>query len=192
MFGKRNKKIEKPKQSYVTLHNRAVTRYKQAAKILIWAGVLNFVGLIISIVQFYTSEDVNTIQYYFCFGVNDFLFTLLETKASLNTNNPVLFWIIVSVMTIGTTVGSTLISLFASQGKKKFLISCLAAYFTDWVFVFLAYFVSGETTQGLLLSGGIHIIITFFLIVAAYQYRNVLEIEKRFEKPKVEEQKEAN
>ena len=67
----------------------------------------------------------------------------------------------------------------------------VGVYFLDWVFVFLAFFLAGETTIGLMINGGIHVVATFFVIMAVYQYYNVLNIEKRFKNiPTVAEVKE--
>ena len=67
----------------------------------------------------------------------------------------------------------------------------LGYYLADWIFTFLAFFLAGETVIGLMINAGIHVVVSFFLIMALYQYYNVLNIEKRFKDiPTVAEVKE--
>ena len=67
----------------------------------------------------------------------------------------------------------------------------VGVYFLDWIFVLLAFFVAGESTIGLMINAGIHVVATFFIIMAVYQYYNVINIEKRFKNvPTVAETKE--
>ena len=56
------------------------------------------------------------------------------------------------------------------------------AYGVDWVFTFLKSFIffGRDGLVGLLVSAGVHVIISFFLIMAMYQFYNVINIEKRF------------
>ena len=184
--------FQKNKQaSYVDLHNNAVLRFRRASRIFIWAGVVNFVGLIISILQHYTTEGASEdpIRFWFCFGINDFLFTWFETFGL----HIALFWVIVGIIIVATTAGATLLGLFASQGKKNLLIAMASIYGADWVFIFLKYFLFPERDGylGLLINAGIHLIISFFIIMAIYQYYNVINIEKRFKDvPTVAEVKE--
>ena len=70
------------------------------------------------------------------------------------------------------------------------LFIMLGVYLADWIMAFLAFFVAGESWIGLLINAGIHVIVSFFLVVALYQYYNVINIEKRFKNiPTVAEQK---
>ncbi len=183
LFGNKNK----PRQaSYVELHNSAVLRYRRACKTFIWAGVVNLVGLIVGVIQYY-AQGQEYLPFFYCFGVNDFLFTLLEPILGLNS---VWFWLIVAAMLLITTSGAVLLGLFSSQGKKVILFIMLGVYLTDWIMAFLAFFVAGESWIGLLINAGIHVIVSFFLVVALYQYYNVINIEKRFKNiPTVAEQK---
>ena len=173
--------------SYVDTHNAAVVNYRRACKAFIWVGVVNFVGLLVGIIQFYIQNSGEVVPFYYCFGICDFLFNLLAHT----TIHPALFWVIVAIMTVATTAGAVLLGLFSSHGKKVLLITMVSVYFLDWIFVFLAFFLAGETTIGLLINAGIHVVATFFIIMAIYQYYNVLNIEKRFKNiPTVAEVKE--
>ena len=170
----------KKEASYVDLHNNAVIRYRRASRTFIWAGVVNFVGLLIGIVQHYTIEANadQPVPFWLCFGIGEFLYTWFE-----NLNMHVaLYWVLVGIIAIGLTVGATLLGLFASQGKKKILIAMVVSYGVDWVFVFLKSFLffNRDGLVGLLVSVGVHVIISFFLIMAVYQFYNVINIEKRF------------
>lgn len=175
----------KREASYVDLHNTAVIRFRRASRTFMWAGIVSVVGLLISIVQFYTQDPANqtiaNVPFYFCFGTCELLFVWFESLG-LKDNIPALFWVIVAVLTLALTAGSVLLALFASQGKKKLLITMVAAYGADWIMVLLKnlFFFERDGMVGLFVSIGLHIIISFFIIVAIYQYYNVLNIEKRF------------
>ena len=174
--------------SYVDTHNKAVINYRRACKAFIWVGVVNFVGLLIGVIQFYIQKSNNVVPFYYCFGISDFLFNLLNKTVTM----PIaLFWVMVAVITISLSAGAAILGLFASQGKKVFLFTMVGVYFLDWIFVLLAFFISGESTIGLMINAGIHVVATFFIIMAVYQYYNVINIEKRFKNvPTVAETKE--
>lgn len=174
--------------SYVDTHNKAVINYRRACKAFIWVGVVNFVGLLIGVIQFYIQKSNNVVPFYYCFGISDFLFNLLNKTVTM----PIaLFWVMVAVITISLSAGAAILGLFASQGKKVFLFTMVGVYFLDWIFVLLAFFVAGESTIGLMVNAGIHVVATFFIIMAVYQYYNVINIEKRFKNvPTVAETKE--
>ena len=174
--------------SYVDTHNKAVINYRRACKAFIWVGVVNFVGLLIGVIQFYIQKSNNVVPFYYCFGISDFLFNLLNKTVTM----PIaLFWVMVAVITISLSAGAAILGLFASQGKKVFLFTMVGVYFLDWIFVLLAFFVAGESTIGLMINAGIHVVATFFIIMAVYQYYNVINIEKRFKNvPTVAETKE--
>ena len=183
------KKRERAPRSYVQLHNSAVIKYQRASRIMIWAGVLNFVGLIISNIQF-VSGQIEKIQFHFCFGISNFFFNLLRDRAELPD---VWFYVILYSVTILLTIGATLLGVYSSQANKKVLIASIAIYFVDWVMMLLAFFTAIEPQSELMVlffSGGIHLIITFFLVFALYEYYNVINIEKRFQKPQEETTKE--
>ena len=159
------KKRERAPRSYVQMHNGAVIRYQRASRIMIWAGVLNFVGLIISNIQFVTGQ-VEKIQFHFCFGISNFFFNLLRDRAELPD---AWFYIILYGVTLIMTAGAVLLGVYSSQAKKKVLIASIAIYFVDWIMMLLAFFTAIEPQSELMVlffSGGIHIIITFFLIIA--------------------------
>ena len=163
--------------SYVETHNSAVIRYRRYCKAFIWVGVVNFVGLLVGIIQYYAQNIESRVPFYYCFGFGDFLFNIL---AVINGMPAALFWVIVVLVTLLTTVGAVLLGLFSSFGKKKYLYAMVIAYFIDWIFSFLAFFVAGEDTIGLMINAGIHVVATFFVILAVYQYYQVINIEKRF------------
>ena len=93
-----------------------------------------------------------------------------------------LFWVIVSLIALATTAGAVLLGVYASMGKKKVLIAMISAYGADWLLLILKniLFFSRDGAAGLIVNLGIHVIISFFLIVAVYQFYNVINIEKRF------------
>lgn len=173
---------EKRKPSYVELHNNAVIRFQKSSRIFIWAGVVNFIGLIIGHIQYATGSVANP-PFYFCFGMGNFLFDLLYNSGL----DIVWLYVIAYIVSFLLTGGAVLLGVFSSQAKRNILFTTVSIYFIDWVFVLLAFFLAGETWTGLLFNGGIHVIITFFLILAVYEYYNVINIEKRFVKPEIKE-----
>ena len=179
----KNHKQRRKEASYVDLHNNAVIRYRRACRTFIWAGVANFLGVIVGAVQHYTLEGgtETPVSYWLCFGIGEFLFTLFE-HLGLKTNIVALYWVLVGLIALALTAGATLLGLFSSQGKKKVLIAMVIAYGVDWIFTFLKAFIffSRDGLIGLLISAGVHVIISFFLIMALYKYGNVINIEKRF------------
>ena len=179
---KKKPKKQRAPRSYVSMHNAAVSRFQKSSRIFIWAGVLNFVGLIIANVRL-VAENSGQMPFYFCFGILNYFFNVLHYYTSIPT---VWFYIIVYASALLLSAGAVLLGVKASQPSKKALYACMGIYFVDWIFVFLAFFLANETWIGLLFNGGIHAIITFFLIFAVYEYFNVFNIEKMFEKPKNE------
>ena len=169
--------------SYVDLHNNAVIRYRRACKAFVWAGIANFVGILVGVIQHYTiqGEAENPVSYWLCFGTGEFLYTLFE-QMKMDVNMLALYWVLVGLIAVALTVGATLLGVYSSQGKKKVLIAMVIAYGIDWIFTFLKSFIfySRDGLVGLLVSVGVHVIVSFFLIMALYQYTNVINIEKRF------------
>ena len=181
MFGLKNRTV-----SYVDSHNNAVIRYRRCCKAFIWVGVVNFVGLIVGIIQYYAQGTESSVPFYYCFGVCDMLFSALYGSIHIAW-----FYVIVAATSLLTTSGAVLLGLFASYGKKRFLYTMAIVYLVDWVVVILNYALITRNLIGLLINAGIHAIATFFIIMAIYQYYNVINIEKRFKNiPTVAETKE--
>lgn len=175
MFKRRKK--EKRSLSYVALHNAAVVRFQKSSRIFIWAAVVNFVGLIIGHIQYMAGNTL--IPFSFCYGMTTFTLDLIWFNTTLEVYAIMIIAYAVSFILSAFTAW---LGVMASQAKKKYLFACVIFYFIDWIFVLLAYFIAGEPWMGLLFNGGIHTIITFFLIIAVYEYYNVIKIEKRFVK----------
>lgn len=179
------------KASYVNLHNAAVVRFQKSSRIFIWAAVINFLGLIIGHVQF-LSGNTKSVPFYFCYGVSNFTLNMFLFEAKMDlTVVIILAYVFAFILSLVTAW----MGVMASQAKKKFLFACIGFYFVDWIFVLLTFFVANETWSGLLFNGGIHVIITFFLIMALYSYYQVINLEKRFVKPvdkKEEEEKDIS
>ena len=161
--------------SYVDMHNSAVIKYRRCCRSFIWVGAINFVGLIVGTIQFYTL-DYESIPTCYCFGISDFLFTLLSTTSI----HIALFWAIVILFSLAVSAGAILLGVFSSYGKRTFLFSMLGCYLADWIFCFLTYFLLIDNITGLMISAGIHAVASFFLIMALYYYYKVINIEKRF------------
>ena len=172
----------------MAMHNAAVTKFQKSSRIFIWAGVVNFIGLIIANVQMVAGKT-EQMPFYFCFGVSNYLFNVLHYYTEIPT---AWFYVIVYGLSLLLSAGAILLGVKCSQPSKKALFACVSIYFVDWIFVLLAFFLAKETWVGLLFNGGIHAIITFFLVFALYEYYNVFNIEKQFEKPKKEEIIEEN
>ena len=176
MFKRRKK--DKKSLSYVALHNAAVVRFQKSSRIFIWAAVVNFIGLIIGHIQYIAGNTI--IPFSFCYGVSNFFLDLLWLRTTVDEY--VVLAIAYGVSFVLSAVTAWM-GVMSSQANKKFLYACIIFYFIDWIFVLLAFFIAGEQWSGLLFNGGIHTIITFFLVMALYQYYNVIKIEKRFVKP---------
>ena len=172
--------------SYVDLHNNAVIKYRRYCRTFIWVGIIGVLGLMVGIIQYFL-QGFDTIPFYYCFGICDFFLTLFVVLEM----NTVLFWILTALLVISTAAGAVLLGVFSSYGKKWVLFTMLGCYLGDWIFTFLAFFVAGESVIGLMINAGMHIVVSFFLIMALYQYYNVINIEKRFKNiPTVAEEKE--
>lgn len=172
--------------SYVDMHNSAVIKYRRYCRSFIWVGVLNLFGLIVGTIQFYTM-DFESIPTYYCFGVSDFLFTLL----SVTSIHIALYWVLLILFTLATTSGAVLLGVYSSYGKRIFLFIMLGFYFVDWIFCFLTYFLLVDNVTGIMINAGIHTVASFFLIMALFYYYKVINIEKRFKNiPTVAEAKE--
>ena len=181
-FGRKEKK----KLSYVDAHNNAVTKYRRACKAFIWVGVVNFVGLLVGVIQFYLQESADSVPFYYCFGICEFLYSILDGRIPTAA-----FWVIVSIFTTATTAGAVLLGLFSSHGKKKLLFLMISIYFVDWIFVLLAYFLVTGNVIGLMINAGIHVVATFFLVLAVFEYYNVINIEKTYGRELPVKQEEA-
>ena len=172
--------------SYVDSHNSAVIKYRRYCRSFIWVGIINFLGLIVGIIQHYFYGFEN-IPFYYCFGINDFLFNLLNISGI----HVVFFWIIAGLILIATTAGAVLLGVYSSYGKKKILFTLLGVYLIDWIFTFLTYFLITADLIGLMIDAGIHVVASFFLVLALYHYYKVINIEKHFKNvPTVAETKE--
>ena len=172
--------------SYVEMHNAAVVKYRRYCRSFIWVGVINFLGLIVGIIQYY-NMDFESVPTYYCFGVSDFFFTLLSTTSM----HAALFWSIVFVFSLAMTAGAVLLGVYSSYGKRAFLYAMLGCYLGDWIFCILTYTILVNNVTGLMINAGIHVVASFFLIMALYYYYKVINIEKRFKNvPTVAEAKE--
>ena len=116
---KRKEKAKKEPLSYKEVHNKALDRFKKSSRLLIWVGALNVISLLVSIIQYASGESA--LFFYFCFGLNDLIFQALANIPGFFTNYTVLYFVTIVIIAILTTTGSTLLGVFASQGKKKFL-----------------------------------------------------------------------
>ena len=172
------RKKEKKPLSYVSVHNAAVVRFQKSSRIFIWAAVVNFFGLIIGHIQYLAGNTL--IPFSFCYGVSNFFLNLLWYGTTISEIWIMVIAYVVSFILSGVTAW---MGVMCSQARKNFLIACAIFYLIDWVFVLLAYFIAYGPWSGLMFNGGIHVIISFFLIIAIYEYYNVIKIEKHFVKP---------
>lgn len=165
---------------------------------MIWAAIFNFIAPIIGMLQVTGGEITYSLDmpFYFCFGFNHLSFIALSNNQTFINSYRVLYIVTVIAISLVSTVGLTTLSVFASQGKRKPLIAMSVIYLVDWMFIPAIYLI-GRFALGINLSEqcwlamGFHAVITFFIFMAFYYYREVIQIERRFTKvqPVKEEEK---
>ena len=74
-----------------------------------------------------------------------------------------------------TTAGAVLLSVFASQGKKKWLWAAVIAYAIDALLIIASYFL-GENIASIWMMFGLHLIVLGFLAIAVREYYKIIEI----------------
>lgn len=167
---------KKKKLTYVEAHNQAVNRYKKSARILIWASIFSVLALLIGVIQLYSDAGKSsTLPTYFCYGAVELAFFLFATYSSMS---PLGYIFIVVGISFVISVGMILLSVEASQGKRNPLIISVGLYFIDWIIVIVTGILFKPST--FLLTAGFHVIFSAILVIAIYEYFNVLNIEKQY------------
>lgn len=174
---KRKEKAKKEPLSYKEVHNKALDRFKKSSRLLIWVGALNVISLLVSIIQYASGESA--LFFYFCFGLNDLIFQALANIPGFFTNYTVLYFVTIVIIAILTTTGSTLLGVFASQGKKKFLYASLIFYMIDTLAIVPCAFL-GEVYLSILLMSVLHVVILTIIVIAVYEYYQIINIAKRY------------
>lgn len=170
------KKKQKKTLTYVEAHNKAVNRYKRSARILIWASIFSVIALLIGVIQLYSdSGNSSTLPTYFCYGAVELSFFLFASFSSLP---PLGYIFIVIGISLVISIGMVFLSVEASQGKRKPLIISVGLYFIDWVIVIITEILFRPST--FLLTAGFHVIFSVILVIAIYEYFNVINIEKKY------------
>ena len=171
----KKKKKEKPVLTYEEEHNKHFWRYQKSSRVLIWAGAINFVSLIVSIIQSIVSKD-SSLFFYFCFGIDDVIFQALALIPFFQTATGSYFYIAsIILVAMMTTAGAVLLSVFASQGKKKWLWASVIVYSVDALIIIPAYFL-GENIASIWMMLGLHLIVLGFLAIAVREYYKIIEI----------------
>ncbi len=171
----KRKKKEKPVLTYEEEHNKHFWRYQKSSRVLIWAGAINFVSLVVSIIQAIVTKE-SSLFFYFCFGIDDVIFQALALIPFFQTDVGSYFYLasIVLVAMI-TTAGAVLLSVFASQGKKKWLWAAVIAYAIDALLIIASYFL-GENIASIWMMFALHLIVLGFLAIAVREYYKIIEI----------------
>lgn len=167
------KKNKQEKLSYEEEHNKYLSRYKKASRVFIYAGAFNVVGLVISLLQ--STQNGNAMFFYFCFGFDNFLFRLLYQIPFLQTSGFWLYVVMMFIIAIFTSSVAILASVFASQGKKKWLNGILISYLIDVLFIIPTYLV-GEEYYSCLLMAVFHVIVMAFMGMALYYYQKIIDL----------------
>ena len=179
-------KKKKTPPTYEEAHNKAFARYQKSSQILIWSGALNFFGLIIAIIQLNTTET-HTFNPFLCYSSNILAFRGLMLVEGLSEIN-YLWYILVFAISILSSVGMILLGVYAQQGKKTHLFTGISLYVLDMFCTIPLIFVEQEIAN-LWLIAGIHIIVVAFLIVAIYEYFNIIKIAVKYGVIKKEDKK---
>lgn len=170
------KKDKKP-LTYEEAHNKAFARYEKSSQILIWSGVLNFLGLVVAIIQLNTT-DTHSFNPFLCYSSNILAFKSLMLIEGLSSIN-VVWYLLVFAIAIISSVGMVILGVYAKQGKKTHLFAGVSIYMLD-MFCTIPLIFFEEELAGLWLIAGIHIIVMAFLIVAIYQYFNIIKIAVKY------------
>lgn len=163
--------------SYKEEHNNAYERFHKSSRLLIWAGALNVISLLVSIIQF--TVDKETLYFYFCFGSNDLFFMALAHIPNFIEQYIALYFVVIVIIALLTSVGAILLGVFASQGKKKPLFGSLIFYGIDTLFIIPCAFI-GESYVSILLMSVLHVVILSIIVFAVYEYYKVIEIARRY------------
>lgn len=190
---KKQIKKEKKPLTYVEAHNKAFWAFHKSSRILIWAGILNVAGLLISLIQ---TTDASILPVYFIepsylasrlvhtsynfslgFSTGSFIFRLLE---GVDMHIAGFIALVIVIAVIFSTI-SIVFGVFASQGKKWALFTGFGLYLADMAMI-VACYALGEPSVYLWIMIGIHVVILAFLSVAVFQYYNLHTIEKVYNK----------
>lgn len=208
----KKRKIRKSKKTltYAEAHNRAFLAYNKASRVIIWAAILNVIGLMVAIIQQamtkfddYFVFALNSLlgstvvssgfQFSLCYGINSFIFRLLEipfaNKLGDQTLSYASYIIILVIIAILISAITVYVSVLASQGKKAALYGEIIFYILD-TFMIVGCYIIGEASEILWILIGLHVIVLFFLGMALFQYYKLFEIEKIY-KIKPSENKHA-
>lgn len=197
-----SKKGHKKSYTYAEAHNRAFWAFNKATRVMIWAGILNVVGLMVGILQeafggvmnnFVFPLDTylhNTIvnsgyQYSLCFGTNALIFRLLESYAFNKfvgeAMSEIVFVIIIVIIAILFSGIIVYLSVLASQGKKWALFTQSIFYIVDTGAI-IGNYIIGEHISILWIQVALHIVILFFVVISIYQYYHLFAIERIYKK----------
>lgn len=170
-------KKKKEELTYEEAHNKAFSRFQKASQVLVWTGVLNFMGLVIAIIQLNTTEQ-HLFNPFLCFSSNIFAFKTLMLIPNLQNFNAI-WYLLVFLIAILSSVGMILLGVYAQQGKKKHLFAGVSIYLFD-LFCTLLLILIEDSYANLWLIAGIHVIVLAFLMVAIYEYFNIIKIAVKY------------
>ena len=192
MNNKKQKKAKKPRVlSYEEKHNRHYGYFSKASRVLLWAGIINVVSLLVSIIQAYTNEG-SSIYFYFCFGFNDLIFKLLYNNVTyFSTSGMWLYIIIIILIAMISSAGSVLLSINAAKGKKFFLWFGFGFYIIDTLLIALCYYFGGESITSIWFMIAFHAIIIAFQCVSLYEYYKIVALAKQYGMLKAKEESEG-
>lgn len=158
-------KKSKPQLTYVEAHNKAVRLYRKTVIFLMWTGIISILATVIGV---FRSES----GYGMSLAFNVFINGLL-----VNLNMPD-YATYLSIFAVSIATGALFAALgfFAQQGKKVFLFIGLGLYLADFGAVFFVYGANWSTTYAFTIAT--HLVIVAALIIAVFEYYQVLTIER--------------
>lgn len=181
------RKNKKAPLTYADRHNKAVKIYQKTSFFLFWAGIVNAIAAVFGVFGLGTTTingEVVSYRYSMCFTFNKALFDMLESYSGLPQWGYSL--IIVAIAFVSGALFA-LLGVLASQGKRNYLFIGSAIYVLDFIGFFFYDFLYWQNWQTFAFGIATHLVIIFFLVVAIFEYFNVLGIEAHYKMNKDKE-----
>lgn len=157
--------MKKKSYTYKDLHNKAVTYYHKFMSTFIILAILNFVGVLLSLMR----------------GNNDFFPSMISNilifrLLSNVIENGILFYVLIITISILFSSIFIIIWSLSKNGNIKAIISGAALYLVDSILLFIFYIDDSYLIPQLFL----HVIIIILMVLGIVNYYHILAIERKF------------